>query len=84
MTYEIVIDVKSISVRRRCHTLCREGKVQTHEEEKIGRASSMKTKSQKEERIAQYIRLQKKFMIIVDHDRINNPMIKYQENKPRS
>ena len=84
MTYENFINVNGISVSRRCHTLCREGKVQDREEEKTGRASSMKTKSQKEERIAQYIRLQKKFMIIVDHDRINNPMIKYQENKPRS
>jgi hypothetical protein len=84
MTYEIVNDVNSISVSRRCHTLCREGKAQAQEEEKIGRASSMNTKAQKEERIAQYIRLQKKFVIIVDHDRINNPMIKSQEDKSRS
>jgi hypothetical protein len=47
-----------------------------------GGANSMKIKAQKENAlhsISEEANSMKKFMIIVDHDRINNPMIKSQE-----
>jgi hypothetical protein len=68
----------SISVSRRCQTVCRDRK------RKLRRRSEQYEDQRSEGKahctVYQKKRYMKKFMIIVDHDRINNvPMIKSQE-----
>jgi hypothetical protein len=68
----------SISVSRRCQKVCRDQK------RKLRRRSEQYADIKSSEGKTQYVRKcrdrLKQFMIIVDHDRINNvPMIKSQE-----